>query len=474
VAVKRIVVVGGGIGGLAAAALLGRAGHQVTLLEAAPYLGGKSRRLRLDGQIVDTGPSLVTFPQVWEVFLRRWDGLGSGGSAEAVARLKLVRFPEVGKYYYGENITSLPVPESHPWHPAWERFARIHGALGPEITRLLTTDPLDRRILPALRRLLSVYGTKLTTKRYLGSLEWLPDGLRDVIAIHSLNAGMGPARTPALFASMPAVMAGEGVWVPEGGVYEMVLALVRLAAKSGVEVRTESPVVGLTRERVLTEEREYAAEAVVSSLDADRLDALLEPGKRLSPSRPSCSGVALYATLRDELPPETPVHGVVLPANTGSLYRSLEAGEEPPETMVFVNYYRPGEVYPANGRGVLALLLTAPANGRGYDLEDPFVAGELGRVSRLLKLKGPIPEYFGSHAVLHPRYFGEWGSAGGAFYGAIRPRWRSGPLHRPPYSDRKRPWLYRVGASVHPGGGIPAILGGALISTGRLLKALGS
>jgi phytoene dehydrogenase-like protein len=474
VAVKQVVVAGGGIGGLAAAALLGRAGHHVTLLEAASYLGGKSRRIQLDGQVVDIGPSLVTFPRVWEVFLRRWDGLGDEGSAEPVARLKLVRLPEVGRYYYRENVAPLPLSGDHPWRPAWERFAKIHGALGPEITHLLTTDPLDRRTLPVLRRLLSVYGTKLTTKSYLESLRWLPDGLREVIAIHTLNAGVGPARTPALFASMPAVMAGEGVWVPEGGIYEMVLALARLAAESGVEVRTESPVVGITRGRVLTEEREYAADVVVSDLDAERLRGLLEPEKKLRPARLSCSGVALYAALREELPPETPAHSVVLPADADSLYRSLEVKEEPSETMVFVNYYRPGEIYHTNDRGVLALLLTAPANGRDYDLEDAFVARELERVSRLLELRRPIPEYFGSHAVLHPRYFGEWGGAGGALYGAVRPLWRSGPLHRPPYSDRKRPWLYRVGASVHPGGGIPAVLGGALISTGRLLKALGS
>ena len=470
---KRVVVVGGGIGGLAAAALLGRAGHRVTLLEAASYLGGKSRRIRLDGQIVDTGPSLVTFPGVWEEFLRRWGELGGEDSAAPVARLKLVRLPEVGRYYYRESMAPLPVSEGHPWHPAWERFAEIHGGLGPEISSLLTTDPLDRRSLPALRRLLGIYGTKLTTKSYLDGLGWLPDGLREVIAIHTLNAGVSPARTPALFASMPAVMATDGVWVPEGGVYEMVMALVRLAARSGVEVRTESPVVGLSRGLVLTEEGEHAADVVVSDLDADRLQALVEPEKRRRPGSPSCSGVALYATLGEELPPETPTHGVVLPTDTGSLYRSLEAGVEPPETMIFINYYRPGGVYPANGRGVLALLLTAPANGREYGLEDPFVARELERVSRLLELKKPIPEYLGSHAVLHPRYFGEWGGTGGALYGTVRPLWRSGPLHRPPYSERKRPWLYRVGASVHPGGGIPAVLGGALISTGRLLKALG-
>jgi phytoene desaturase len=66
-------------------------------------------------------------------------------------------------------------------------------------------------------------------------------------------------------------------------------------------------------------------------------------------------------------------------------------------------------------------------------------------VSRKIGLPKPATEYFGEHEVLHPRYFGAWGSAGGALYGAVKPFWMSGPLHRPRYSDRKRPWLWRVG-----------------------------
>jgi phytoene desaturase len=162
----------------------------------------------------------------------------------------------------------------------------------------------------------------------------------------------------------------------------------------------------------------------------------------------------------------------VLPSDSAALYASLEAGKEPAETMAFVDYYRPGEPYPNGGR-VLALGLTAPANGREYGLDDAFVAREIGRVSRKLGLPKPATEYFGEHEVLHPRYFGAWGGAGGALYGAVKPFWMSGPLHRPRYSDRKRPWLWRVGASVHPGGGIPAVLGGAMISTNRLLRFLG-
>lgn len=472
-AAKRVVVVGGGLGGLAAAALLGRAGHRVTLLEANEWLGGKSRRIELDGQRIDTGPAIVTFPGVWDGLLRRWDGLGDagGGSAADVADLEPRRLPEVGTYYHGDGVTTLPVPEGHPWRAAWERFVGVHGGLGPEITGLLTNDWYDPRLRRPLLRLMRLYGAKPTTRGYLDGLRWLPDGLREVIAIHTLNAGVSPARTPALYASMPAVMSVDGVWVPEGGVYELVNALARLARASGVDLKTGEPVESIEPGRVVTAGGDYAADAVVSGLDSDRLGALISPGKKPRPRRLSCSGVVVYAALKEPLPAHVSTHSVVLPARPAALYGSLEAGEEPEEAMAFVDYYRPGEPYP-NNASVLAVGLTAPANGREYDLDSPFVARELARVGRKLDLPKPVEGYFTDHTVLHPRYFGGWGSEGGSLYGPVRPFWMSGPLHRPRYSDARRPWLWRVGASVHPGGGIPAVLGGAMICTNRLLKKL--
>lgn len=468
---SRIIVVGGGIGGLAAAALLGRAGHRVTLLEASGWLGGKSRRIVLDGLRVDTGPAIVTFPGVWKEFLRRLDSLGGEpGEAAEMAGVKLRRLPEVGRYYYRDAVSSLPVEDGHPWRGAWERFVEMHGGLGPEITGLLTTDWHESRLRPVLWRLLRLYGARPTAQGYLGSLSWLPEGLREVLAIHALNAGVSPSRTPALYASMPAVMAVDGVWVPEGGVYEMVLGLERLAERAGVEVRTGEPVHRIEPGKVSTAEGTHVADVVVSGLDAERLDALLKPGRRRAPKKLSCSGIAVYAALREELPAGLPSHDVVLPSNPATMYEELEAGVLPRETMAFVDYYRPGEPYPNDGH-VLAIGLTVPANGREYDLDDAFVVREIERVSRTIGLPKPASAYFGGYRVLHPRYFGAWGSPGGALYGVVRPFWRSGPLHRPRYSERA--WLWRVGASVHPGGGIPAVLGGAMISMNKLLWSLG-
>lgn len=467
---KRVVVVGGGIGGLASAALLGRAGHQVTLLEAGDWLGGKSRRIELDGQRLDTGPAIVTFPGVWDELLRRLDALG-GDAAGEIAGLKLRRLPEVGRYYYRGASVPLPVPEGHPWHAAWERFVAIHGGLGPEVTRLLTADWHEARVRPALWRLAKLYGRRPTTKGYLDSLAWLPAGLREIIAIHTLNAGVSPARTPALYASMPAIMAADGAWVPEGGVYEIPRSLERLARAAGVEVRTGEPVEKIEPGKVRTAANAYPADAVVSDLDPERLERLLDSGKRRSSGRLSCSGVVIYAALHGDLPADLPNHGVVLPSDPAALYASLERSRDPAEAMAFVDHYPPGEPYP-NERPVLAVGLTAPANGREYGLESEFVRREIERVSRTLGLPRSATEYFAEHRVLHPRYFEERGSPGGALYGRVRPFWMSGPLHRPRYSERRRPWLWRVGASVHPGGGIPAVLGGAMNATSRLLKKL--
>ena len=464
----RVVVLGAGISGLAAAALLGAKGHKVTVLERNTWLGGKSRRVEVAGQRMDTGPALVTYPEVWQKFLSEFRRL-SGKDAAALAPVEFVKLAEVGRYYYRNHVTDLPVRPDHHWFAAWERFRRQHDALTPAISKLLTAHPLDPRALPALSKMSAVYGARLTTQTYVDALRWMPAGLREVVKIHTLNAGVAPSKTLALYASMTASMASQGISVPVGGVNEIPLAIARLAESAGVEIRLGERVTKVVKGRVTTEVADYEADLVVSSLDPSVLNQLLTGKVPVVAKHRSCSGVAIYAVLKQPLPEGTVTHSVIMPDRPDDLYQALDAAEPPKQTMTFVNYYRAGEIYP-NAKPTVAVLLTAPADGKSYTIESDWVRAELNRVSEKLGLKAPIDQLFEDHIVLTPEYFGEWGAPSGALYGATRPLWKSGPFHSPRHHNPLRPWLYRVGASVHPGGGIPAVLGGVLISLRKLLR----
>ncbi len=469
---KKIVVVGAGLGGLTAAALLAKAGHDVTVLEGNSWIGGKSRRIEIFGQRIDTGPSLITFPAVLDELYRRYDNLGVASDAASIANLKLEKLPEVGKYFFQDKIVNLPVEMGHEWFDAWKRFDSIHGALSPEITKLLTTSPYSMKTLKPVGALVKNYGIRLSTSSYLKGLKWLPAGLREVIAIHTLNAGIAPERTLALYATMPAVMAREGISVPIGGVYEIALALGRLASEAGAKILMNTKVSSIRKGVVSSSAGEFQADVIIGATDAQVISGLLGRAKENS-KRASCSGVALFVTLKKPLPEHVVTHSVIMPSNPEALHASLDQRQVPSETMAFLNYYKPGHIYP-NTKATAAILLTAPANGEKFTINDPFVQRELKRISRMIGLDFNISDLIENHQLLDPSYFSEFGASGGSLYGTTRPIWQGGPFHLPGYNSLFRPWLWRVGASVHPGGGVPAVLGGAMSSVGLLIKRIGS
>lgn len=463
---KKIVILGAGLSGLASAALLAKAGHEVTVIERNSWIGGKSRRIEVLGQRMDTGPALVTFPEVWRQFLSTYDSLGPFTNTED---LEFVKLDEVGRYFLRDLKTELPVRADHPWYPAWKRFANEHEALTSSISKMLTNSPLSLTALPALARMSRIYGAKLTTASYVDSLQYMPEALRQVIAIHTLNAGVAPEKSLALYASVTASMAIEGIHVPVGGVNEIAQKLKQLAIDAGAIIRLDEEVIRVSRRRVVTQQSTYGCDLVVSSLDPWVLKRLM--GRSVKPPKDrSCSGVAIYAVLKEPLPQDTVTHSVIMPDNPAELYNAISEARVPEQTMAFVNYYRAQEIYP-NTKPTVAVLLTAAADGKRYGLESPWVRSELDRISSKLGLDRPIDQLFEAYEVLDPHYFGEWGAALGALYGETRPLWQSGPFKIPAHHNPLRPWLYRVGASVHPGGGIPAVLGGVLMSLRGLLRA---
>jgi phytoene desaturase len=442
VGIRTVGILGGGLAGLALAALLAGRGHAVTVYER-DRAGGKLRRVTVGGLSFDTGPSLFTFPQVWRAFLARL------GEADP---LDLQPLPGgLGVHHTPFGPLPLPVPEGHPLRRAWERYGTAAAPLAPFIGPLLTTPP--RLTDPAFRRasaaLFRATGGHLSAEGWIRARRW-PPALAHAVRTHALNAGLTPQDAPALYALLPALIAGE-VFRPARGMGTLLDALLAFAAARGVRVEEGAEVVSVdARTARLTlrggEVRRHAL--LVSALDPARLAALRGRPVRSPVSRRTVSGVALYAALPEPAP--LPATSVLPPADFRTFRAAMRAGALPQGTLALVHADGPR----------LAVLLTAPATARDLEPGHPWVRAQLGWVERTLG----VPDLIASArdvVALPPSHYAAGGHPGGALYGAALAPWRGGPLH--PQQYHPLPKLWQVGTGVHPGGGIPAILGGALI-----------
>ena len=461
----RIAVLGAGLGGLASAALLASRGHQVDVFEKNSWLGGKSRRIELNGSYVDTGPSLFTFEGVWQKFLDTYDENLGRKASKNLAQLDLVPLQSLGTYYFQDEVLNLPVDSDHRLSAQWHRFSETHQKLLKPITDLLTTDPSlfgkdALRLMSSTSKLIGTYKFNLSTEAYVNNLSWMDDKLKEIIKIHTLNAGVSPNETIAIFASMAAIMANHGVSIPKGGINEVPQALGRLAEHAGARIHLSSAVGYVAKNKLEANGEEHYFDVAVSSIDDNSLANLM--GKPKQPTgNYSCSGVAIYASFASPLQ-VSEMHSVVMPDNPDEMHKNLGDRQEPEQTMAFVNYYPKHEIYPGDFDSA-AILLTAPANGKHYNLGSDWVGSQLEFIEQKLGIRLPT---ITDHQVLDPSYFSTLGTYGGALYGKKKPFWVSGPFHQPSYKANS--WLYRVGSQVHPGGGIPAVLGGAMIATGRI------
>jgi phytoene desaturase len=254
---KTAIVIGGGISGLASAALLAREGHSVTLLEKNERVGGRAGVWEKDGFRFDTGPSWYLMPEVFDHFFRL---LGTS----ATEQLELVKLDPGYRVYFEGEFSSIDIAASRDEN--LELFESLEPGSGVRMAGYLdsaaSTYELAKQYFlystfekvsplfagPVLKKLPRL--TRLLTESLAGfAARTVKDPrLQQVLGYPAVFLGTSPYAAPSMYHLMSHLDLDEGVLYPRGGIAAVIDAIERLAVTEGVTIVTGAEVSRIVME----------------------------------------------------------------------------------------------------------------------------------------------------------------------------------------------------------------------------------
>ena len=478
----RVVVVGAGIGGLAAAARLAALGHDVTVLEAAETVGGKmgivKHRTAAGTFRFDTGASLLTMPEVFaELFAATGDPLASVLKLRAVDPFVRYRFAD------GTVLTTtrdLDEQEARfdqafgagtgaAWSSLVARGSRIWDAVErPVLGRPLTAHAVARQLMH-LGDISAVAPGR--TLRHVAHHALTDPRQRMILERYATYVGSDPRQAPAVLTVIPYLEHAFGLWYVEGGMHRLVDALEARVRELGAVIHTSARVSRITTaggrvdEVGLVDGSAIHADAVVANVDAALVyRQLLEPARRLLPTSDSLSGFALLLGVRGRTPGLAHHNVLFGDADYDAEFDAVfgRPGRPVTDPVVYICAPDDSAIRPA-GHEAWFVLVNAPRHGRdgargALDWDSAGLAsGYAERVLSLMAARGlPVRERIVfSHTLTPADLQRRAGAPGGAIHGAALHGLR-GSVRRPRNASRIR-GLYLVGGSTHPGGGLPLV-----------------
>lgn len=509
----HVVVIGGGIGGLATAISVKAAGHNVTVLEQSDDVGGKVAQFTRDDFTFDTGPSLFTLPAVYrDIFAN------SGRPLDRVIDLEPV---DPAFHYRFPDGTSLDVPNLNRGAIAASMNETFGQGTGEQWTKLLdrgsriwdaTRGPFLEEPWKGVRTMarLSLRAKDLYTVAPATSLrtlakKYLTDPrLRMMADRYATYTGSDPRQAPAALLSIPYIEQAFGAWHVKGGIKQLAVACEQRCLKNGVTLRTGVRAAGLevandTVRAVVTDSGErLKADVVVSAIDVGQLLHQVVPGGRrgriaklVAPSyrrrAASLSGFVVMLALRGETP-NASHHTVSFPADYDNEFDSIfglgphdGAPRPAPDPALYICNPQDTTMKPA-GHEAWFVLVNAPRHSVddrswGVDWTKPDADGQtLGErygkeiIDTLQRRGFDIKDRILWHEVRTPADIeADTGSLGGAIYGTSSNGARSAFIR--PVNHTNIRGLFLTGGSAHPGGGLPLVGMGAISVAQQIGKA---
>lgn len=489
---SSVIVIGAGIGGIATAAHLARQGLSVTVVEKNARPGGRCDRFTRQGHHFDTGPTLLVMPLVYEA-----EFAALGASMQECLELQRVDptyhliFDDASRLVLTSDMKvmqdQLEAIEPGGFQGLLRYLDEGHRHYHLAMARLVGRDFRTATAFFSLRNLPLLYQLKPLARHYNHMSAYFDTPrLKAAFTFQDVYMGLSPFEAPATFSMMPYTELAHGVWYPRGGMYRIVQALMRIAQAAGVEFVFNTAVAQIdvqgaaVRGVVLADGRYLAARAIVANADLPYVYQKLLPhdnlAEKMAHKRFSCSVISFFWGV-DKQYPSLPPHTLFLAddykENFESIIHDLSLPQNPSLYIHAPTRLDPSLAPPGEDT-LIAIVPVGHMDGDGR--QDWLHIREQARqaVFRRLGMMG-IHDLAGhlkfevNYTPLswHKRYNLVKGATHGLCHtltqlGYMRPRNR-----HPHYRN-----LYFVGASTHPGTGVPTALISARLAATRLLEEI--
>lgn len=319
---KKIAIIGGGIGGIATAALLAKAGYSVDVYEKNEQLGGRAGRMDVDEFRFDTGPSWYLMPEVFEQYYSLLDTC-------AKEQLDLVKLSPSYKVFFED---SSDVTITADLEKDAQTFDAIEPGAGDQLKKYVqygqrlydlsmkhflytNFEKPQQLVTPEVYRqanFLLPY-ISMSVHQYVSRFFKNPK-LQKIIEYPMVFLGTSPFSAPALYSLMSALDFKQGVYYPQGGMYTIIQSLVTLAEKYGVQFHTNAPCDAIlthdgSASGVRVNGQDMPADIVVSNADIHFTETSLLPSqyqtypeKYWNKKNPGISAFIVYLGVKGELP----------------------------------------------------------------------------------------------------------------------------------------------------------------------------
>lgn len=485
---KKVAIIGAGIGGISTAIRLAHKGFEVSVFEANSYAGGKLSSFDLNGYRFDAGPSLFTLPNLVEEL---FELVGKNPKEY----FEYIMLPDICHYFW-EDATKLT---------AWaenERFAKevedVTGEPAQKIIDFLKDSAFKYEVLDGLflQDSLHKFSTWTSAKALKGYLNLPKLGIfgtmndaneklfknPKIVQLFNRYAtynGSDPYQTPATLNIIPHLEYNIGAFFPKKGMVSITNSLVKLAEDLGVQFFYESKVEeilvekdkvsGIRYSNISEKSISKAFDVVVSNMDVTPTYRKLMPNQkhpdRLLNQPKSSSGVIFYWGIKTQFA-ELGLHNIFFSDDYqkefNTMFQEKTITQDPTIYINITSKLKPDDA--PKGCENWFVLINAPANeGQNWDkIIADTRQNVIQKVSRMLGEN--IADLIECEEILDPRTIeSKTSSAQGALYGNSSNNRYAAFLRHANFSSKIKN-LYFVGGSVHPGGGIPLAISSAKIA----------